>query len=40
VEVEDNFSVNGEVILTKQEYEYAGYLHGSSEGRGINVATT
>lgn len=40
VEVEDNFGVNGNVILTKQDYSYAGYLHGSSEGRGIDVATT
>lgn len=40
VEVEDQFSVNGDVILTKQEFSYAGYLHGSTEGRGIDVATT
>ena len=40
VEVEDNFDVNGNVILTKQDYSYAGYLRGSSEGRGIDVAAT
>lgn len=37
VMVEDNFEVNGDVIITKQEYNYAGYLKGSTEGRGINV---
>jgi hypothetical protein len=40
VEVEDNFGVNGNVMLTKQDYAYAGYLRGSSEGRGIDVAAT
>ena len=40
VEVEDNFGVNGNVVLTKQEYSYAGYLGGHTEGRGINVANT
>ena len=40
VEVEDNFDVNGNVVLTKQEYSYAGYLGGHTEGRGINVANT
>ena len=38
VEVEDNFDVNGNVVLTKQEYSYEGYLGGHTEGRAINVA--
>lgn len=40
VKVEDNFGVNGDVVITKQEYNYAGYLSGRTEGRGINVANT
>lgn len=35
VNVEDDFDENNDVIITKQEFKYAGYLSGSTEGRTI-----
>jgi len=36
VNIEDGFNENKEMIITKQELTYKGYLSGSTEGRGIN----
>lgn len=33
VNVEDDFNENGDVIITKQEFKYSGYLSGNTEGR-------
>lgn len=35
VNVEDDFDENNDVIITKQEFKYAGYLLGNTEGRVI-----
>ncbi len=36
VQVEDGFNENKNMIVTKQEFKYSGYLSGSTEGRGTN----
>ena len=33
VNVEDDFNENDDVIITKQEFKYSGYLSGNTEGR-------
>ncbi len=35
VNVEDDFNENNNVIITKQEFKYAGYLSGNTEGRAV-----
>lgn len=37
VEVEDGFNEDKNIIITKQEYKYAGYLQGRTEGRGYII---
>lgn len=38
VNVEDGFNEDKNMIITKQELEYKGYLKGSTEGRGVDYA--
>lgn len=35
INIEDNFNENNDVIITKQEFKYSGYLSGNTEGRAI-----
>ena len=35
VMVEDTFGENGNIVTSKQEFSYAGYLQGQTEGRGV-----
>lgn len=35
INIEDDFNENNDVIITKQEFKYAGYLSGSTEGRVV-----
>lgn len=36
VTIEDGFNTNKSMIITKQEFNYTGFLAGNTEGRGIN----
>ena len=35
VNIEDSFNENNDIIITKQEFKYSGYLSGNTEGRVI-----
>ena len=35
INIEDDFNENNNVIITKQEFKYSGYLSGSTEGRVV-----
>lgn len=35
VNIEDDFEENKDIVITKQEFKYSGYLSGNSEGRAI-----
>ncbi len=35
INIEDDFNENNDVTITKQEFKYAGYLSGSTEGRVV-----